>query len=610
METRHAQVVSLAAIPGGIPTTPSCIDDHANLIDRTSGSTALRLTDLDHAPAEGLTAAPSRAAGLHRFDRRGPALRLVGHAADADAPSEQIADRLARIRGRLVAALGNDRFARMFGAPVELTASDDSLCVTATSRAAAGLIERRAGVELREAAVGVLGASAVVKIDVREAPAEAVVSASTVVVPEQSAASAARTPTRAAPARSVRTYRLDDFVVGESNRLAYNAAMQVAESLGASADGSPRAPLFLHGPCGVGKTHLLQGVAQRFRERHPGAVVRVVSGEAFLNDFVNAIRHGGGSATTGQSRSVAMGGAGGGIERFRRQYRRCDLLCIDDVHLLASKQATQQELLHTFDQIVQSGAQVVLACDRHPREMREDSGRGGSAASRVGGFSAALVSRFLSGMVAAIEPPDAHVRERALRLFAQRRGLMLEEPAVRLLVDRTAPVPGQSALSVRDLEGMLTRVEAVQRVDVGDGGSGDGPVRIGVVAVRRALGLGDSDTMATASVGMRRPLRAEQIIAHVCLALGVERSDLSSSTRHKRVVLARAIITHACRELTTMSYPEIARALGRPSHSTVITAHQRLSRQMESGEVWGIGAGGEGVTIAGLAREIVSGLVK
>jgi chromosomal replication initiator protein len=202
------------------------------------------------------------------------------------------------------------------------------------------------------------------------------------------------------------------------------------------------------------------------------------------------------------------------------------------------------------------------------------------------------------------------VRERALRQFAQRRGLIIEEPALRLLVDRTAPVSGQSALSVRDLEGMLTRVEAVQRVDVGDGAPNEGPVRIGALAVRRALGLGDNDALTPASAAMRRPLRAEQIIAHVCLTLGVERSDLASTTRHKRVVLARAIITHACRELTTMSFPEIARALGRPSHSTVITAQQRLARQIESGEVWGIGAGGEGVTIAALVREVIGGLVK
>lgn len=608
METRHAQVVTLAALTGGTPTIPSAPEEHTRLIDRTSGAAALRLAaTLTHANGDDVVVRDHR--DVHRFDRRGPALRLVGHAIDTEAPAEPVEDRLHRIRERLVSALGPDRFARILGHPVELSASGDVLCITATSRSAAGLIERRAGSELRSAAAGVLGPAATVRIDVREPAVDKVVPSNSPASTTSDVPAAPRAAARPVPTRSVRTYRLDDFVVGESNRLAYNAALQVAESIGASSDGSPRSPLFLHGPCGVGKTHLLQGLAQRFRERNPGAVVRVVSGEAFLNDFVSAIRHGGGAATTGHSRSVAMGGAGGGIERFRRQYRRCDLLCIDDVHLLASKQATQQELLHTFDQIVQSGAQVVLACDRHPRDMRDDAGRG-HGGSRVGGFSAALVSRFLSGMVAAIEPPDAHVRERALRQFAQRRGLIIEEPALRLLVDRTAPVPGQSALSVRDLEGMLTRVEAVQRVDVGEGGTNEGPVRIGTLAVRRALGLGDNDVLTSASAAMRRPLRAEQIIAHVCVTLGVERSDLASTTRHKRVVLARAIITHACRELTTMSFPEIARALGRPSHSTVITAQQRLARQIESGEVWGIGAGGEGVTIAALVREVIGGLVK
>jgi chromosomal replication initiator protein len=520
----------------------------------------------------------------HRFDRRGPSLRLVE-------PVPTVTDPASAIAGHVAAAVGADRFARAFDGQARIVVQGNVVEIRAGGRAAAGLIERRFGPAIREATGAVLGPAAELRFVVEAAQPAVETAPAAVAAPAPVRREAAPREAAGSAARG-RAYRLEEFVVGESNRLAYNAAVQMADDeLGQI--GGTGAPLFIHGPCGVGKTHLLQGIANRFRERHPGATIRVVSGEAFLNEFVAAVRHGGGSNMTGQSRSVA---GSGGIERFRRQYRRCDLLCLDDVHILASKQATQQELLHTFDQIAQSGARIAMACDQHPRQMK----------SGDGGFSPALVSRFLSGMVAGVDAPDATVRERAARMFAQRRGLNLEEGALRLLVERTQTVPGQTAISVRDLEGVLTRVEAVHRLGTGGGA---GPV--GVLAVERALGMvGGDGASGGSSAVVRRPIRAEQIIAHTCMALGVERSDLGASTRHKRVVLARAVITHLCRELTTMSYPEIARAIGRPSHSTVITAHQRLTKQIEADEVFGIGAGGEAMTVGGLVRQLVAAITR
>lgn len=525
---------------------------------------------------------------VHRFDRRVPVLRLV-EAEPVPAASD---DPASRIFEQVAEMIGAERFARSFADQARLVVDGRLVELRAATRSAAGLIERRFGQSLRDAAAAVLGEG----VELRFSVDAALAPQGRPAMAESSVPAAARAPVaprEPAPtaARSTRVYRLEDFVVGDSNRLAYNAAVQMADgSLGASPSGTG-APLFIHGPCGVGKTHLLQGVAQRFREMHPGATVRVVSGETFLNEFISAVRHGGGSGMTGHSRSVA---GAGGIERFRRQYRRCDLLCIDDVHFLASKQATQQELLHTFDQISQSGARLVLACDRHPREMK----------SGDGGFSPALVSRFLSGMVAGIDAPDASIREQAARMFACRRGLTLDPAALRLLVDRTRTIPGQTPVSVRDLEGLVTRLEAVHRLHASSGLPATGS--IGVLAVERALGMSGN----AGSAVVRRPIRAEQIIAQTCLALGVERSDLGAPTRHKRVVLARAAITHLCRELTTMSFPEIARAIGRPSHSTVITAHQRLLKQIQADEVYGIGPGGEAMTIGGLVQSLVGVLTR
>jgi chromosomal replication initiator protein len=386
-------------------------------------------------------------------------------------------------------------------------------------------------------------------------------------------------------------YRLEDFIVGPSNRLAYNAAQRLADGDSGfpGAATSHAAPLgagsysllFIHGPCGVGKSHLAQGAAARFRERHPGAVVRVTSGDAFMTEFVTAIRDGSGSNSSST-----------GIDRFRRHYRKTDLLCIDDVQALANKQATQAELLHTFEEIARSGARVVLVSDQHPRQLEK--------------FSPQLVSRFLAGMVAGISPPDEELTRRLIKTLALRRGLVLDDNAVNAVASRARLMPGAATgLSVREIEGILTRIEAVHRLLPDHSGAGDswaGSGAINLLTIERALGSSTSGphadghalrapgagaTVSAAGAGGMggRLIRVETIITQTCRYLSVDPSDLSARTRHKRVVLARAVITHLARQFTTMSFPEIARAIGRPNHSTVITAYQRLAGQLAAQEI-------------------------
>lgn len=381
-------------------------------------------------------------------------------------------------------------------------------------------------------------------------------------------------------------YRLEDFIVGPSNRLAYNAAQRLADgdSGFSGAATSHAAPLgagsysllFIHGPCGVGKSHLAQGAAARFRERHPGAVVRVTSGDAFMTEFVTAIRDGSGSNSSST-----------GIDRFRRHYRKTDLLCIDDVQALASKQATQAELLHTFEEIARSGARVVLVSDQHPRQLEK--------------FSPQLVSRFLAGMVAGISPPDEELTRRLIKTLALRRGLVLDDNAVNAVASRARLMPGAATgLSVREIEGILTRIEAVHRLLPDHSGAADswaGSGAINLLTIERALGSstaaphadGAGASVSAAGRGRGgadgRLVRVETIITQTCRYLSVDPSDLSARTRHKRVVLARAVITHLARQFTTMSFPEIARAIGRPNHSTVITAYQRLAGQLAAQEI-------------------------
>lgn len=331
---------------------------------------------------------------------------------------------------------------------------------------------------------------------------------------------------------------LDDFVVGESNRLAYAAALRLIDAAESSLQ-----LVLIHGGCGVGKTHLLQGVARRFRETRPGAVVRCTTAEDFTNAYITAIR---------ENR----------IDEFRRQYRGLDLLCIDDAHFLSGKERTQSELLHTLDALKLDGARVLLASDEHPRDAQK--------------LSQQLQSRFMAGMVARIDPPDTELRTALVRAIAKRRAMLLDDGAVRLLADRAGrSAIGDQPASVRELEGMITQVEAVARVipELAIGGV------IGAGAVGRALGI----AVDTAPVSRpRRPVPAELIIAVVCEELAIDRTTFVGRSRHARAVLARSLGSYLCRELTTMSYPEIARALGRPNHSTVITADKRVRQQLDT----------------------------
>jgi len=488
---------------------------------------------------------------------------------------------------RLRELIGADRFAGSFDHKALFRLVDGRLEVATPNKVLSGLLERRFGDLVREAAqaeLGVAGVEFVVAPDLFGPEAERVggdaelagaVPGQVEIKPVTQPGQLKATPKQVQRLSVSDKHRLESLVVGESNRLAYNAAVQMAEGAADAAGQPALGLLFIHGPCGVGKTHLAGGIALRYRERHPGASVRYVSAEAFMNDYVASVR-------------------AGDVEKFRRSYRRVDLLCIDDVHFLSSKQSTQGELLHTLDEIARGGARVVLVSDEHPRQIRQ--------------FSAALVSRFMAGMVAQIGPPDAELRRKVVRLFAAGRGLSLEDAAVDVIVERTAPRPGQGPMSVRDIEGLLTKIDAVHRLAPeyarAAGGNGtSAQSKVGVLVVERAMGPTPS-VGGPAMVRTTRPVRMETIIVHTCTALAIDAADLSGKTRHKRVVAARAVITYLARQFTTMSFPEIARAIGRPNHSTVITALQRLQRQLEADEPVEAPGAPEARTLAVLVRQL------
>ncbi|VAX36490.1 Chromosomal replication initiator protein DnaA [hydrothermal vent metagenome] len=474
-------------------------------------------------------------------------------------PTPNPADRERLLRDRLRAELGPERFSRYFEQGARLSVTEECIEVVVPSPFMAERFSRQLLATVRRAAAA--QGEAPVEVRVR-------IDRSLEHQPEARAPIPERAIPRPTPERTRRPkltlrHRLDEFIVGESNRLAHTAASRIAEGV----DDAIFSPLFLHGPSGVGKTHLLQGVARRYLERCPGSRIRYVTAEAFTNEYITAIRS---NAT----------------DTFRRSLRGVKLLCLDDVHFLRGKKSTQNELLHTLDAIALTEARIVLASDEHPR--------------RIGEFSEHLVSRFLSGAIVRIEEPDEVLCGRLVRALAVRRELPLTADGLAVLTHRAAnAASGGQGRSVREIEGLLNQVEAVRRLTP-DLCGGLGPMDAS--AVRRALGLSEGAAMHRGA--NRKPVRLETILREACAQLRVEAEDLFGKGRHKRVVLARGLIVRLARELTTLSYPEIARGLRRPNHSTVITANQRIGRQMEADTLADCGPDLAGLTIADLLARI------
>jgi len=320
-------------------------------------------------------------------------------------------------------------------------------------------------------------------------------------------------------------HRLEDFVVGDCNDLAYKAGLRLIDD-----DVNELNPLFVHGACGVGKTHLLQGLSRRFSENRPGRRWRYCTAEQFTNEYIDAVR-------TNQ------------LPAFRARLRGLSLLVVDDVHFLSNKKGTQSEFLHTFDSIDLHGAKLVLASDCHPK--------------LIGKLNEALVSRCVRGMVVEMEQPDRQTRGRLVEALAARRGLKLEPGVVPLLAE-------QAGGSVREIEGTLTTLKALALAGR-DPAEADAPV--GRALLARVLGHH--------AARRPQPVRFETILQQVCDHLDVDRQAVLNGARRRQVVLARSLAIYLARQMTPLSFPELASALGKSNHSSIITAQNRIRERIE-----------------------------
>jgi len=316
-------------------------------------------------------------------------------------------------------------------------------------------------------------------------------------------------------------YTFDAFVTGPSNRFAHAAALSVAEAPARSYN-----PLFVYGSAGLGKTHLLQAVGNYVRENFPRMRVRYVSTETFMNEFVETLR------------------AKDDMGAFRRRYRECDLLLIDDVQFMDKKESLQEELFHTFNSLYGSSKQIVLTSDRAPRAIATLEDR--------------LRSRLLSGLTTDIQPPELETRIAILRTKAEHEHAVVGDDVLDLIATKVKE-------NIRELEGALIRVTAYASLN------------------RQLLTRELAESVLADFVGSKQPrqITASQIIEISARHFGFSVEELIGPSRRRPLVIARQIAMYLFRELTDFSYPAIGREFSDRDHTTVIHAVEKISALMK-----------------------------
>ena len=334
--------------------------------------------------------------------------------------------------------------------------------------------------------------------------------------------SAAPAGPRAAEAASRVTlnpdYTFERFVIGPGNQLAHAAALAVAE-----APGEAYNPLFLHGPPGLGKTHLLGSVANYLSRHSPQLTVHYTTAESFTNEFVSSLN-------------------GAAMEDFKERYRRADVLLIDDVQFLQGKARTADEFFHTFNALYEGGAQLVLTADRVPAELKDLADR--------------LRDRFEWGLTVPLDPPDLATRLVFLGNLAKEQSEALPPDALRALASKTSP-------NLRVLKGALTRVVAISSLTAS---------AVTTASIENAL------PAETISPPAPKELQARQVQEAVAARLGLTVDELLSPSRTAPIARARQLAMFLTRELTDLSLPAIAHAFNRRDHTTVLHAIRRVER--------------------------------
>ncbi len=328
-------------------------------------------------------------------------------------------------------------------------------------------------------------------------------------------------------------YSFENFVIGPSNKLAHAASQAVANKPAGDFN-----PLFIYGGSGLGKTHLMFAICNEIRRRDPSMRVLFTKAEFMTTELIEAIRN-------------------NSTKEFRAKYRQVDILLIDDIQFISGKQSTQEEFFHTFDELHQSGKQIVLTSDRPPREIATLEER--------------LRTRFEMGLMVDIQPPDLETRIAIVKRKAQLLNMHISDEIVDCLASHLKS-------NVRQLEGAVRRMHAQCMLE------------------------GEAPTLMTAQAAIRDikndnqpvPITVERIITEVARTLSVTPEDIRSNKRSTSISTARQVAIYVVRNVTSLPMEAIGEEFGGRDHSTVVYALQKVSKRMETE-----------TTFAGMIKDII-----
>ena len=328
-------------------------------------------------------------------------------------------------------------------------------------------------------------------------------------------------------------YTFDNFIVGNSNTFARAACYSVAENPSflegnpeyAKSMRNPYNPLFVYGPSGLGKTHLLHAVINRIKEKLPNTKILYIKGDDFTNQLIDHLSR-------------------GTMNEFKEKYRKCDVLLIDDIQFIAGKASTQEEFFHTFNALYEEHKQIILTSDRPPREIKPLEER--------------LVTRFEWGLLADIQPPDLELRIAIIKKKAEEVGIELPEEVLDFLAENLRS-------NIRQIEGAIKKLAAQAFL------SG------------REINIELAQDCIVELMGGEEPvsMKVDKVFTAIKRHYNVTKEEILSENRKKEIAAARHITVYLIRKFTDMSFPNMAKILNKKNHTTCINSYQLMEKRLE-----------------------------
>ena len=317
-------------------------------------------------------------------------------------------------------------------------------------------------------------------------------------------------------------YTFDNFIVGNSNKFAHAACVAVAENPAMNYN-----PLFIHGPSGLGKTHLLYAITNEIKRKNPSANIIYIKGEDFTNQMIESL-------------------AKSAMAQFRDKYRTCDVLLIDDIQFLAGKVSTQEEFFHTFNALYEDGKQIILTSDRPPKDIKPLEDR--------------LRTRFEWGLIADIQPPDIELRIAIFKNKINQAGIKVSDEVITYLAENLRS-------HIRQIEGAVKKLVAIKFL------SG------------KEIDMEVAQNCMTELLGNAEPVSVtvDKIFSAVDKKYNVKKSDLVGKSRVKEIANARHVAIYLIRTLTEMSLPNIGKIFNR-DHATVMSSIDNVEKRLDSSQ--------------------------